>query len=162
MNIRHNNVSKRYYDLYFFWIIMLWVKAIHVFGFVSWMAGMFYLPRLFVYHSMADDAISIERFKIMERRLYNGIMMPSFILTTIFGFWMIQNYAWEVYSDMYWLKIKLFLVAILVAYHFYCGYLVRVFAADNNIKSHVFFRWFNEFPVIILIGIIILAVVKPF
>ena len=141
---------------------MLWVKAIHVFGFVSWMAGMFYLPRLFVYHSMAEDEISIERFKIMERKLYNGIMMPSFILTTIFGFWMIQNYAWEVYSGMYWLKIKLLLVAVLIAYHFYCGYLVRVFAEDRNNKSHVFFRWFNEFPVILLISIIVLAVVKPF
>ena len=141
---------------------MLWVKAIHVIGMVSWMAGMFYLPRLFVYHSMADDEISIERFKTMESRLYNGIMMPSFILTTILGFWMMQNYAWEVYSEVYWLKIKLFLVAILVAYHFYCGHLVRVFAEDRNVKSHVFFRWFNEFPVIVLIAIIILAVVKPF
>ena len=141
---------------------MLWVKAIHVFTMVSWMAGMFYLPRLFVYHSMAEDEISIERFKIMERKLYNGIMMPSFILTTVLGFWMIQSYAWEVYSGMYWLKAKLFLVSILIAYHFYCGYLLKVFAEDRNIKSHVFFRWFNEFPVIILIGIIILAVVKPF
>ena len=146
----------------FFLYIMLWVKAIHVFGFVSWMAGMFYLPRLFVYHSMAEDEISIERFKIMERKLYNGIMMPSFILTTIMGFWMLQSYAWEVYSSMYWLKIKLLLVAILVGYHFYCGYLVGIFAADKNTKSHVFFRWFNEFPVVFLISIIILAVVKPF
>ena len=141
---------------------MLWVKAIHVIAMVSWMAGMFYLPRLFVYHSMAEDEISIERFKIMERKLYNGIMMPSFILTTVLGFWMMQSYAWEVYSGMYWLKAKLFLVTILIAYHFYCGYLVKVFAEDRNIKSHVFFRWFNEFPLPILIGIIILAVVKPF
>ena len=94
---------------------MLWVKAIHVIAMVSWMAGMFYLPRLFVYHSMAEDEISIERFKIMERKLYNGIMMPSFILTTVLGFWMMQSYAWEVYSGMYWLKAKLFLVAILIA-----------------------------------------------
>ena len=141
---------------------MLWVKAIHVFGFVSWMAGMFYLPRLFVYHSMAEDAISIERFKVMERKLYNGIMMPSFILTTIMGLWMLHSYAWEVYSSMYWLKTKLFLVAILIAYHFYCGHLVGVFAADKNDKSHVFFRWFNEFPVVFLISIIVLVVVKPF
>ena len=131
MNIRHNNASKRYYDLYFFWIIMLWVKAIHVFGFVSWMAGMFYLPRLFVYHSMAEDAISIERFKVMERKLYNGIMMPSFILTTIMGLWMLHSYAWEVYSSMYWLKTKLFLVAILIAYHFYCCLLYTSDAADE-------------------------------
>ena len=159
MNKKH---IKKVLCFYFFGFIMLWVKAIHVFGFVSWMAGMFYLPRLFVYHSMAEDEISIERFKIMERKLYNGIMMPSFILTTIFGFWMVQNYAWEVYSGMYWLKIKLLLVAVLIGYHFYCGYLVRVFAEDRNNKSHVFFRWFNEFPVIFLISIIVLAVVKPF
>ena len=89
-------------------------------------------------------------------------MMPSFILTTIMGFWMLQSYAWEVYSSMYWLKTKLFLVAILIAYHFYCGHLVGVFALDKNDKSHVFFRWFNEFPVVFLISIIILAVVKPF
>jgi Predicted membrane protein len=111
---------------------------------------------------MAEDAISIERFKVMERKLYKGIMMPSFILTTIMGFWMLQSYAWEVYSSMYWLKTKLFLVAILIAYHFYCGHLVGVFAADKNDKSHVFFRWFNEFPVVFLISIIVLAVVKPF
>lgn len=158
----HKKHTKKVLCFYFFGFIMLWVKAIHVFGFVSWMAGMFYLPRLFVYHSMAEDEISIERFKIMERKLYNGIMMPSFVLTTIFGFWMVQNYAWEVYSGMYWLKIKLLLVAVLIAYHFYCGYLVRVFAEDRNNKSHVFFRWFNEFPVIFLISIIVLAVVKPF
>ena len=86
---------------------MLWVKAIHIFGFISWLAGMFYLPRLFVYHSMAVDEISIERFKLMERRLYRGIMLPSLIITTVFGLWMVQNYAWEVYSNQYWLKAKL-------------------------------------------------------
>ena len=126
------------------------------------MAGLLYLPRIFVYHSEAKHDSQKETFMVMERKLYNGIMMPSFILTTVLGFWMIQSYAWEVYSEVYWLKIKLFLVAILVAYHFYCGHLVRVFAEDRNVKSHVFFRWFNEFPVIVLISIIILAVVKPF
>ncbi len=97
----------------FFGVLMLWVKAIHIIGFISWLAGMFYLPRLFVYHSMADDEISIERFKLMERRLYRGIMMPSFIVTTVFGLWMVQNYAWEVYSNQYWLKAKLVLVGLL-------------------------------------------------
>ena len=143
-------------------VLMLWVKAIHIFGFISWMAGMFYLPRLFVYHSMADDEISIERFKLMERRLYRGIMMPSFFITTVFGLWMVQNYAWEDYSNLYWLKVKLVLVGLLIAYHFYCGYLVGVFAEDKNIRSDTFYRWFNEFPVPVLIGIIILTVVKPF
>ena len=108
---------------------MLWVKAIHILGFISWLAGMFYLPRLFVYHSMADDEISIERFKLMERRLYRRIMMPSFIITTVFGLWMVQNYAWEAYSIQYWLKAKLVLVGLLIVYHFYCGYLIGVFAA---------------------------------
>jgi len=105
-------------------VLMLWVKAIHILGFISWFAGMFYLPRLFVYHSMTDDEISIERFKLMERRLYRRIMMPSFIITTVFGLWMVQNYAWEVYSNQYWLKAKLVLVGLLIVYHFYCGYLV--------------------------------------
>ena len=143
-------------------VLMLWVKAIHILGFISWLAGMFYLPRLFVYHSMADDEISIERFKLMERRLYRGIMMPSFIITTLVGLWMLQNYAWDVYSNQYWLKAKLVLVALLIVYHFYCGYLVGIFAEDKNIRSDTFYRWFNEFPVLVLIGIIILAVVKPF
>ena len=141
---------------------MLWVKAIHIIGFISWLAGMLYLPRLFVYHSMADDEISIERFKLMERRLYRGIMMPSFIVTTVFGLWMVQNYAWEAYSNQYWLEAKLVLVALLIAYHFYCGYLVGVFAEDRNTRPDTFYRWFNEAPLPLLIGIIILAVVKPF
>ena len=141
---------------------MLWVKAIHILGFISWLAGMFYLPRLFVYHSMADDEISIERFKLMERRLYRGIMMPSFIIATVFGLWMVQNYAWEVYSNQYWLKAKLVLVGLLIVYHFYCGQLVGIFAEDKNTRADTFYRWFNEFPILVLIGIIILAVVKPF
>ncbi|HAY41986.1 MAG TPA: TIGR00701 family protein [Gammaproteobacteria bacterium] len=141
---------------------MLWVKAIHIFGFISWLAGMFYLPRLFVYHSMADDKISIERFKLMELRLYRGIMMPSLIVTTVFGLWMVQDYAWEAYSNQYWLQAKLVLVGLLIVYHFYCGYLVGVFAKDKNTRSDIYYRWFNEVPFPILVGIIILAVVRPF
>ena len=141
---------------------MLWVKAIHIFGFISWLSGMFYLPRLFVYHSMADDKISIERFKLMELRLYRGIMMPSLIVTTVFGLWMVQDYAWEAYSNQYWLQAKLVLVGLLIVYHFYCGYLVGVFAKDKNTRSDIYYRWFNEVPFPILVGIIILAVVRPF
>ncbi len=141
---------------------MLWVKAIHIFGFISWLAGMFYLPRLFVYHSMADDKISIERFKLMELRLYRGIMMPSLIVTTVFGLWMVQDYAWEAYSNQYWLQAKLVLVGLLIVYHFYCGYLVGVFAKDKNTRSDIYYRWFNEVPFPLLVGIIILAVVRPF
>jgi putative membrane protein len=141
---------------------MLWIKAIHVISVITWFAALFYLPRLFVYHAMSDDDTSIERFKVMERKLYRGIMMPSFIITTLMGWWMLQGYAWEVYSSQYWLQLKLLLVGLLIIYHFYCGYLVGVFAEDKNIRSHTFYRWFNEIPVVLLIGIIILVVVKPF
>ena len=141
---------------------MLWIKAFHILTVITWFAAMFYLPRLFVYHAMADDEISIERFKVMERKLYKGIMMPSFIVTTLMGWWMLQGYAWEVYSNQYWLQLKLILVGMLIIYHFYCGYLVGVFTKDKNTRSHTFYRWFNEIPVLLLIGIIILVVVKPF
>lgn len=141
---------------------MLWIKAFHILTVITWFAAMFYLPRLFVYHAMADDEISRERFKVMERKLYKGIMMPSFIVTTLMGWWMLQDYAWEVYSNQFWLQLKLILVGMLIIYHFYCGYLVGVFAEDKNTRSHTFYRWFNEIPVLLLIGIIILVVVKPF
>ena len=111
---------------------------------------------------MSTDEISIERFKVMERKLYRGIMMPSFVITTLMGSWMLYGYAWGVYADQYWLQLKLALVVILIAYHFYCGYLVRVFAEDKNKHSHTFYRWLNEFPVLLLLGIVILVVVKPF
>ena len=135
---------------------MLWIKAIHLISVITWFAALFYLPRLFVYHAMAEDEISIERFKIMERKLYRGIMMPSFIITTLMGLWLLQSYAWEVYSTQYWLQLKLLLVVFLIIYHFYCGYLVSVFAKDKNTRSHTFYRWFNEIPVLILIGICLL------
>ena len=141
---------------------MLWIKAIHVISVITWFAALFYLPRLFVYHTMSDDDNSIERFKVMERKLYRGIMMPSFIIATLMGWWMLQGYAWEVYSNKYWLPLKLLLVGLLIIYHFYCGYLVGVFAEDKNIRSHTFYRWFNEIPVVLLISIIILVIVKPF
>ena len=141
---------------------MLWIKAFHILTVITWFAAMFYLPRLFVYHAMADDEISVERFKVMERKLYKGIMMPSFIVTTLMGWWMLQDYAWEVYSNQFWLQLKLILVGMLIIYHFYCGYLVGVFSEDKNTRSHTFYRWFNEIPVLLLIGIIILVVVKPF
>jgi putative membrane protein len=146
----------------FLWGIMLWVKAFHIIGVITWFAALFYLPRLFVYHSMAEDAISVERFKIMERRLYKGIMMPSFVITTLLGSWMVYDYAWQTYMDSYWLHTKLALVLVLVVYHFYCGHLVSVFAKDKNTRSDRFYRWFNELPTVLLLGIIILVVVKPF
>ena len=140
---------------------MLWIKAFHIISVITWFAALFYLPRLFVYHAMSNDKLSIERFKVMERKLYKGIMMPSFILATTLGAWMSID-AWVIYSVQYWLHAKILLVVPLVVYHFYCGHLVRVFKEDRNTRSDVFYRWFNEFPVLILVAVVILVVVKPF
>ncbi len=137
---------------------MLWVKSFHVIFMVTWFAGLFYLPRLFVYHAMADDAVSIERFKVMERKLYYGIATPGGILTLVFGTWLWLGYGFT----GGWLHAKLALVAVLVGYHLWCGRIVRTFRDDGNTRSHVFYRWFNEFPVLLLVAIIILVVVKPF
>lgn len=136
---------------------MLWVKALHLIFVVTWFAGLFYLPRLFVYHAMADDAASVERFKVMERKLFFGIMTPGAVLTLVFGTWLWLGYG---FSGA-WLDIKIALVAVLVAYHVYCGKLLLDFKYDRNTRSHVFYRWLNEFPVLVLIAIVILAVVKP-
>jgi len=141
---------------------MLWVKAFHIIFMVSWFAGLFYLPRLFVYHAMSDDETSNERFKIMERKLLNGIMLPAAVLTVVFGLWMLWDYAWQAYSQMYWLHLKLLLVGVLLIYHYICHRHYQQFKQDKNTRSHVYFRFFNEFPVLILIAIIILITVKPF
>jgi protoporphyrinogen IX oxidase len=139
---------------------MLWIKATHLIGIITWFAGIFYLPRLFVYHAMATDPVGIERFKIMERKLYRGIMWPSAILAVGSGVWLLAL-AWGTFSASAWLHIKLVLVAVLLGYHLYCGRLVGVFARDDNQRSHRFYRVFNEAPVLLLIAIVILAVVKP-
>ncbi len=141
---------------------MLWVKGFHLIAMVTWFAAIFYLPRLFVYHAMAEDTISLERFKIMERKLYNGIMTPSLIVTVGLGLWMLGEYAWAAYAHMGWLHAKITLVVLLIGYHLYCGKLIRAFRDDRNTRSHVFYRWFNELPVFLLIAIVLLAVVKPF
>lgn len=140
---------------------MLWVKAFHVISVITWFAALFYLPRLFVYHAMSDDQISIKRFKAMERKLYQGIMMPSMIVAVVLGFWVLID-AWDFYKTQYWLHAKLVLATPLIAYHFYCGHLLSVFKNDNNTRSHVFYRWFNEFPTLILVSVVILVVVRPF
>jgi len=139
---------------------MLWFKAFHIISMVCWFAALFYLPRLFVYHSMADDQAGIDRFKIMERKLYRGIATPSMVATFIFGFALI-GYAPEYYAYQIWFHIKITLVLILAAYHGYCGVLLKSFARDENDRGHVFYRWFNEFPVLILFSVVILVVVKP-
>jgi len=137
---------------------MLWIKALHIIFMVTWFAGLFYLPRLFVYHAMSTDTASLERFKVMERKLYYGIMAPGGLLTLLFGGWLWLGYGFS----GGWLHLKLLLVAILVAYHLYCGRLLNDFKHGHNRHSHVWYRWFNELPVLILFAVIILVVVKPF
>jgi protoporphyrinogen IX oxidase len=140
----------------------MWLKALHLIFMVTWFAGLFYLPRLFVYHAMSGDVVSIERFKIMERKLYYGIMTPGMVLTLVFGFWMLADYAWEAFGSAGWLHAKLLLIALLVGYHVACGLWLRDFQADRNRRSHVFYRWINEVPVLFLFAIVFLATLKPF
>ena len=138
---------------------MLWIKSFHIIFVVAWFAGLFYLPRLFVYHSHAEDKISIERFKIMERKLYRGIMTPCMVISLALGIWLWLGYGFR----GGWLHAKLALVLLLVAHHFYLGKLINDFKHDRNQHGHVFYRWLNEIPTLpILIGIVILVVVKPF
>lgn len=141
---------------------MLWVKALHLIFMVTWFAGLFYLPRLFVYHAMSRDEISIDRFKIMERKLFFGIMTPGALLTLIFGFWTLYLYGWSSYSGSLWLHIKLFIILLLIIYHVICGKLLLDFKHDRNRHGHVWYRWFNEIPVLFLVLIVLLAVVRPF
>lgn len=139
---------------------MLWIKALHIIFMVTWFAGLFYLPRLFVYHAEAHDSTSIERFKIMERKLYFGITTPGAIFTLIFGVILFLDH-WRLYLQMPWMHGKLAMVVLLIAYHFYLGKLVLDFKKDRNRHGHVFYRWLNEIPVLFLFGIVILVVVKP-
>jgi putative membrane protein len=136
---------------------MLWIKSLHIIFVVTWFAGLFYLPRLFVYHAMSTDVIGIERFKVMERKLFYGIMTPSAVLTVLFGLWLWLGYG----ISGGWLHAKLVLVAMLIAYHLYCGKLLAEFKHDRNRHGHVYYRWFNEIPVMILFAVVILVVVKP-
>nr|WP_306799412.1 protoporphyrinogen oxidase HemJ [Alcanivorax quisquiliarum] len=140
--------------------MLLWVKAFHIIAVVTWFAGLFYLPRLFVYHAQAEDSTSRERFKIMERKLYRGIMTPSMLATLALGVWLL--YLNPIWLKMGWMHAKLTLVLILVGYHHMCLAYMKKFAADANTRSHVFYRWFNEVPVLFLLAIVILVVVKPF
>ncbi|MBV8802956.1 MAG: CopD family protein [Gammaproteobacteria bacterium] len=138
---------------------MLWVKAFHIIFMVTWFSGLFYLPRLFVYHSMATDEISVARFKIMERKLYFGITTPGAVFTIVFGLWLLSfNPSIMQFS---WMYAKLGLVMLLVFFHIYLGKLLWDFKYNNNHHSHVFYRWLNEVPVIFLIGIILLVIVQP-
>ena len=137
---------------------MLWLKAFHVVFMVTWFAGLFYLPRLFVYHATTADPEGNERFKVMERKLYRGIMTPGAALTIGSGLalWLYYGITGG------WLHAKLALVAALIVYHVWCGKLVRDFRDDRNTRGHVWYRWFNEVPVVFLVGVVVLVVVKPF
>ena len=137
---------------------MPWIKSLHIIFVVAWFAGLFYLPRLFVYHAQSTDTASIARFKVMERKLYRGIMTPCMVLTLAFGSWMWIGYGFT----GNWLHAKLVLVGLLVGYHFWLGRCRADFAADANRHSHKFYRWMNEIPLLFLAAIVILVVVKPF
>jgi putative membrane protein len=139
---------------------MLWIKAFHIIFIVTWFAGLFYLPRLFVYHALSTDQVSHERFKIMERKLYYGIMLPGGIFATLFGIWLL-SYNFQGYLRAGWMQAKLAFVLLLWAYHFYLGKCYKNFKLDRNQHGHTFYRWINEIPILFLIVIVILAVVKP-
>jgi putative membrane protein len=136
---------------------MLWIKAFHLIFVTSWFAGLFYLPRLFVNHAMETNAAALSRLELMEHKLYR-FMFPLAVLALVFGLWLWLGYG----ITGAWLHAKLVLVLVLVVYHLYCGKLMRDFKAGNNKHSHVWYRWFNELPVLILIAVVILVVVKPF
>ena len=137
---------------------MLWLKALHIIFVVAWFAGLFYLPRLFVYHAQATDAASSECFKVMERKLYRGIMTPAMVLVVASGLGLWLGFG----IRGGWLYAKLALVVVLLAYHFWIGKLAGDFARDANRRSHVYYRWVNELPTLLLVAIVILVVVKPF
>ena len=139
---------------------MLWIKAFHLIFVVMWYAGLLYLPRLFVYHSMSDDVIGIERFKVMERKLF-AITTLGGVGALVFGIWLLSDYAWAAYSKSLWLHLKLALVAVLIAFHVLCGKLLLDFRGDRNRHGHRFYRVLNEIPAVILIAVVILVVIKP-
>ena len=139
-----------------------WLKALHIIAVVTWFAALFYLPRLFVYHAMCEpgDHVGRERFKVMERKLYRGIMTPSAIAVFVLGTWLLAMY-WDFYRTQGWMHAKLAIVFLLYGYHGMCGRFLRDFAADRNTRSHLFYRVFNELPVLALVAVVILVVVRP-
>ena len=139
----------------------LWLKTFHLIGLICWFAGIFYLPRLFVYHASTQDQPGKERFKVMEAKLYRVIMNPSMIVTLVFGVWMLVE-SWQAFSGQVWIWLKLALVVALIGYHHYCLKIIKAFAEDAPLHSERFYRIFNEMPVLALIVIVILAVIKPF
>lgn len=137
---------------------MLWIKSVHIMAVVAWFAGLFYLPRLFVYHAPGPHPETAATFKIMERRLYRGIMTPAMIVAVALGLWLWWSYWW---GAGWWLHAKLTLGVILIAYHLYLGHLVKVFAADANSRTDRFYRALNEFPTLVLVVMVLLVELKP-
>jgi putative membrane protein len=140
-------------------LLISWVKAFHIIFVICWFASLFYLPRLFVYHAMAKDEISLSRFQVMESKLYFIIGTPSMIGTWIFGLWLV-HLNWSYLASSPWFHIKATLVVLLSGYHGMCGSIRRKLVSNPEYKSHKFFRVFNEIPVVFLIAIVILVVVK--
>ena len=140
---------------------MMLLKTLHIIFMTAWFAGLFYLPRLFVYHAMTKDKVSLDRFVIMERKLLYGIMTPSAILTVACGFLLTYLYL-PLYLEQTWLALKIMLVVALIFYHIWCINLYKDFSENKNKHSHVWYRWFNELPVIILILIVFLVIYKPY
>ena len=140
--------------------LYLLFKSLHLIAVISWMAGLLYLPRIFVYHSEASYVEQKNIFKIMERRLYNYIMMPAMLLSWVFGILLIHTLGFNIFSE-FWMQLKTFLVSILTIYHFLLGKYLNDFASDNNKKSSKFYRIINEVPTLILIVVIFIVVFKP-
>ena len=141
---------------------MKWLLALHIIAVICWFAGLFYLPRLFVYHADTDNPEVINKFKVMEHKLFYYIMNPSLIVTLITGIWLVPLYLNEPHALVGWLIVKVILVLILIGFHISCGYYLIQFKQGRNTRGHRFYRWFNEIPTILLILIVILAVVQPF
>ena len=138
----------------------LLLKSLHLIAVISWMAGLLYLPRIFVYHSEANHVSQKEVFKIMEKKLYNIIMMPAMILSWLFGVLLIHTLGFSIFTEL-WMQIKSLSILILTHYHFYLGKQLRLFALNNNHNSSKFFRYINEIPTLLLIVIVIVVVFKP-
>ena len=135
-------------------------KSLHLISVISWMAGLLYLPRIFVYHSEASHESQKQVFKTMERKLYNYIMMPAMLLSWLFGVLLIYSLGFDIFKE-FWMQIKIVSVLILTHYHFMLGRYLQEFATDNNHKSSKFFRIINEVPTIVLIVVVFVVVFKP-
>lgn len=140
--------------------VFLWLKVFHLTFVVTWFAALFYLPRLFVYHAEASDQTSLTRFEVMEKRLYYGILLPSSLLVLLIGIVM-SALTWEFYVSKTWYWVKIFLVLLLFGYQGMCSRFRKQFASGENTRSHAFYRWFNEVPLVLLVLILIMVVIKP-